>query len=70
MLYLQMFILSFHVCDSVVLQLWTARRVYYFAAENVETVDRWVKGLLKSIHSGSSNFVKNDVLEHQRMSYC
>jgi len=28
-------------------QLWTARRVYYFAGENIEVVDRWVKGLLK-----------------------
>jgi len=24
----------------------TARQVYYFAAENAEAVDRWVKGLL------------------------
>jgi len=31
----------------IVSQLWTARRVYYFAGENVEVVDRWVKGLLK-----------------------
>jgi len=28
------------------LQVLTAKRVYYFAAENIEAVDRWVKGLL------------------------
>jgi len=27
----------------------TARRGYYFAAENVEAVDRWLRGLLKLI---------------------
>jgi len=31
----------------VLIQLWTARRVCYFAAENVAAVDRWIKGLLE-----------------------
>jgi len=41
------YLLSFRPWLFNVLQLLTARQVYYFAAENAEAVDRWVKGLLR-----------------------